>query len=102
MKNYFLVTETKPCMAYPIMRYTLTNNILLNHAGWERVNTRSIEPISHNVMDCFCVESERCQMYGDIQRLLEFIKKYPDEEFEWYAPCCNGRIGVELDELDEE
>lgn len=98
MKNYFLVTETTELAFKFVMRYTLTNDILLNHVGWERVNTRSIEPISHNVMDCFCIESEHCQVYGDIQRLLKFIAEHPEEEFEWYAPCCGGRVGVEFDE----
>ena len=97
MKNYFLVTENKPCMAYPVMRYTLTNDILLNHKGWERVNTRSVEPKTLYMPDKFCIESEQNQMYGDIESILEYIKKHPDEEFEWYAPSC-GRIGVEINE----
>lgn len=101
MKNYFLVTEVKPCMAYPIMRYTLTNDMLLNHSGWERINTRSVEPKTYMMIDKFCIESERSQMYGDIESLLGYIKNHPDEEFEWYAPSC-GRVGIEIDELDEE
>lgn len=97
MKNYFLVTEIKSCVAYPIMRYTLTNDILLNHAGWECVNVRSIEPKTLMMIDKFGIESEQSQMYGDIESLLGYIKKHPDEEFEWYAPSC-GRVGVEIDE----
>lgn len=98
MKNYFLVTETKPCMTYPVMRYTLTNDILLNHNGWERISTRSVEPKTLMMIDKFCIESEQSQMYGDIESILRYIKKHPDEEFEWYAPSC-GRVGVELDEI---
>ena len=101
MKNYFLVTENKEGVIYPIMRYTLTNDILLNHKGWERVSVRSVEPKTLMMIDKFCVESEQSQMYGDIESLLGYIKKHPDEEFEWYAPSC-GRVGVEIDELDEE
>lgn len=97
MKNYFLVTENKPCMAYPVMRYTLTNDILLNHKGWERISTRSVEPKTNMMIDKFCIESEQSQMYGDIESILEYIKKHPDEEFEWYMPSC-GRIGIEIDE----
>ena len=97
MKNYFLVTEVKLCMAYPIMRYTLTNDILLNHKGWERVSVRSVEPKTLYMPDKFCIESEQSQVYGDIESLLGYIKKHPDEEFEWYAPSC-GRVGVEIDE----
>lgn len=98
MKNYFLVTEIKSCVAYPIMRYTLTNDILLNHAGWECVNVRSIEPKTNMMIDKFCIESEQSQMYGDIESILGYIKKHPDEEFEWYMPSC-GRVGVEIDEI---
>ena len=101
MKNYFLVTEVKPCMTYPIMRYTLTNDMLLNHSGWERINTRSVEPKTHMMIDKFCIESEQSQMYGDIESLLGYITKHPDEEFEWYAPSC-GRVGVEIEEEDED
>ena len=101
MKNYFLVTEIKEGIIYPIMRYTLTNDILLNHKGWKCINTRSVEPKTLMMIDKFCIESEQSQMYGDIESLLGYIKKHPDEEFEWYAPSC-GRVGVELDELDEE
>lgn len=97
MKNYFLVTEIKSCMTYPVLRYTLTNDILLNHNGWERINTRSVEPKTLMMIDKFCIESEQSQMYGDIESLLEYIKKHPDEKFEWYAPSC-GRVGVEIDE----
>lgn len=98
MKNYFLVTEIKPCMTfYSVMRYTLTNNMLLNHKGWERISTRSVEPKTHIVIDKFFIESEQSQVYGDIESLLEYIKNHPDEEFEWYAPSC-GRVGVEFDE----
>ena len=98
MKNYFLVTEVKPCMTYPIMRYTLTNDILLNHKGWERVSVRSVEPKTHMMIDKFCIESEQSQVYGCLDNVLEYIKDHRDEEFEWYAPSC-GRVGVELDEI---
>lgn len=101
MKNYFLVTEIKEDTTYPIMRYTLTNDMLLNHSGWERVNVRSIEPKTLMMIDKFCIESVQSQIYGDIKNLLGYIKRHPDEEFEWYAPSC-GRVGVEIDELDEE
>ena len=101
MKNYFLVTEVKPCMAYPIMRYTLTNDILLNHSGWERINTRSVEPKTHMTIDKFCIESEQSQVYGCLDNVLEYIKNHPDEEFDWYAPSC-GRVGVEIEEEDED
>ena len=101
MKNYFLVTEIKECVTYPIMRYTLTNDILLNHKGWERINTRSVEPKTLYMPDKFCIESEQSQVYGDIESLLGYIKKHPDEEFEWYAPSC-GRVGVEIEEEDED
>lgn len=101
MKNYFLVTEIKSCVAYPIMRYTLTNDILLNHAGWECVNVRSIEPKTLMMIDKFGIESEQSQMYGDIESLLGYIKKHPDEEFEWYAPSC-GRVGVEIEDDEDE
>ena len=98
MKNYFLVTEVKPCMTYPIMRYTLTNDMLLNHKGWECINTRSVEPKTHMTIDKFCIESEESQVYGCLDNVLEHIKNHPDEKFEWYAPSC-GRVGVELDEI---
>lgn len=101
MKNYFLVTEIKSCVAYPIMRYTLTNDILLNHAGWECVNVRSIEPKTNMMIDKFCIESEQSQMYGDIESILGYIKKHPDEEFEWYMPSC-GRVGVEIEDDEDE
>nr|DAF50316.1 MAG TPA: hypothetical protein [Siphoviridae sp. ctBCr48] len=97
MKNYFLVTENKPCMAYPVMRYTLTNDILLNHKGWERISTRSVEPKTHMMTDKFCIESEQSQVYGCLENVLEYIKNHPDEKFEWYSPNC-GRVGVEIDE----
>ena len=98
MKNYFLVTENKEGIIYPIMRYTLTNDILLNHSGWERLNTRSVEPKTHMMIDKFCIESEQSQMYGDLVTCLKFIEERPKEEFEWYSPSC-GRIGVEIDEI---
>lgn len=101
MKNYFLVTEIKSCVAYPIMRYTLTNDILLNHAGWECVNVRSIEPKTLMMIDKFDIESEQSQMYGDIESILGYIKKHPDEEFEWYMPSC-GRVGVEIEDDEDE
>ena len=97
MKNYFLVTENKEGVIYPIMRYTLTNDILLNHKGWERVSVRSVEPKTHMTIDKFCIESEQSQVYGCLDNVLEYIKNHPDEEFEWYAPSC-GRVGVEIDE----
>ena len=97
MKNYFLVTEIKPCTIYPIMRYTLTNNMFLNHSGWERVNTRSVKPKTYMMIDKFCIESEQSQMYGDIESLLEYIKAHPEEKFEWYAPSC-GRVEIEIEE----
>ena len=97
MKNYFLVTENKEGVIYPIMRYTLTNDILLNHKGWERVSVRSVESKTLYMPDKFCIESEQSQVYGDIESLLGHIKKYPDEEFEWYSPSC-GRVGIEIDE----
>lgn len=100
MKNYFLVTEVKTCMTYPIMRYTLTNDMFLNHSGWERVNVRRVEPKTHMMIDKFCIESEQSQKYGDIESLLGYIKAHPDEEFEWYAPSC-GRVGVELDDEED-
>ena len=56
MKNYFLVTENKEGIIYPIMRYTLTNDMLLNHKGWERVSVRSVEPKTYMTIDKFCIE----------------------------------------------
>ena len=100
MKNYFLVTEIKEGIIYPIMRYTLTNDILLNHKGWELINTRSVEPKTHMAIDKFCIESEQSQVYGCLDNVLEYIKNHPDEEFEWYAPSC-GRVGVEIEKEDE-
>ena len=97
MKNYFLVSEKRYCGFDIILRYTLTNDILLNHKGWERVSVRSVEPKTLYMPDKFCIESEQSQVYGDIESLLGYIKKHPDEEFEWYAPRC-GRVGVEIDE----
>ena len=97
MKNYFLVTKNTEGVIYHIMRYTLTNDILLNHKGWQSVSVRSVEPKTLYMPDKFCIESEQSQVYGDIKSLLGYIKKHPDEEFEWYAPSC-GRVGVEIDE----
>lgn len=97
MKNYFFVSEVKDTWRSTTMRHTLTDNMLLNHAGWELVTSRSIEPIAHNYMDEFAVESENYQMCGCVDALLNFVKEHPEETFEWFKPGY-GKIGVELDE----
>lgn len=101
MKNYFLVTEERYCGFDIVLRYTLTNNCVLNHEGWEFVRARSVEPKSFKTYDRFCVESEQSQTYGDLVTCLKFIKRHPNEKFEWYMPNC-GRIGIEIEEENED
>lgn len=101
MKNYFLVSEVKENWRSTTMRHTLTNNMLLNHVGWEVVTSRSIESKCHNWMDVFAIESENYQMCGCVDALREFVKEHPEETFEWFKPGY-GRVGAELDEEEDE